>query len=77
MYKKGFPLPTRFMVVFILCQGHKESQKQRLNERSKSNFQTRNKIKYLIQSFFDVKTQELRIKTQDVQNKRENKSLLC
>jgi hypothetical protein len=38
-----------------------------LKERSKSNFQIRNK---------KIKTQELRTKTQDVQNKHENESLL-
>ncbi len=62
------------MVVFILCQGHEKPQEQRLNERSKSNFQTRNKIRL---SDSKTKTQELRIRTQDVQDKHEYKSLLC
>jgi hypothetical protein len=41
---------------------------------SKSNFQTRNKIRL---SNSKTKTQELRIKTQDVQDKHEYKCLLC
>ncbi len=50
-----------------LCQGHEEWQEQRLKERSKFNFQTKNKTRLC-----DSKT-----KTQDVQNKCENGSLLC
>jgi hypothetical protein len=50
-----------------LCQGHKEQQEQKLKERSKFNFQTKNKTRLC-----DSKT-----RTQDVQNKCENGFLLC
>jgi hypothetical protein len=47
--------------------GHKESQKQRIKERLKSNFETRNKT-----TLYDSK-----IITQDLQNEHENIFLLC
>jgi hypothetical protein len=50
-----------------LCQGHEEQQEQKLKEWSKFNFQAKNKIRLC-----DSKT-----RTQDVQNKCENGSLLC
>ncbi len=46
----------------MVCQGHEEPQEQRLKERSKSYFQTRNKIK-----LHDSKT-----KTQELKTKEEN-----
>jgi len=55
------------MCLIGLCQRHEDTQEQRLKERSKFNFQTRNKTKLC-----DLKT-----RTQNVQDKRENKSLLC
>jgi hypothetical protein len=42
------------------CQGHKKPQEQRLKERSKSNFQTRNKTRLCDSK---KKTHELKIKT--------------
>jgi hypothetical protein len=56
-----------------ICQGHEESQEQRLKRRYKSNFQTRNKTK-----LYDSKTrtQDLRAKTQDVHDKHEDEYLL-
>jgi hypothetical protein len=55
-------------------QGHKDSQKQRLKEKFKSNFQTRNET---ILCNSKTKTQKHKTRTRDVQNKRENESLLC
>jgi hypothetical protein len=49
---------------------HKNKKKK---ERSKSNFQTRNKT---ILCDSKTRTQELRTRIQDVQGKRENKYLL-
>jgi hypothetical protein len=56
------------------CQGHEDPQEQRLKERFKSNFQTRNKIR-----LYDSKTitQELKTRTWNVQNECENGFLLC
>jgi hypothetical protein len=51
-----------------MCQRHKESQEQRLKERSKFNFQTRNKI---ILRDLKIRKQQLRTRTRDMQNKRE------
>jgi hypothetical protein len=55
-------------------QGHKKTLEQRLKESTKFNFQTMNKTKLC-----DLKkrTQKLKTKTQHVQNKHGNKSLLC
>jgi hypothetical protein len=64
----------RFDGVCSNYQRHKKSQEQRLKERFKSNFQTRNKLKLCDSK---IRIQEQRIISQDVQNKRENKSLLC
>jgi len=50
-----------------LCQGHEKRQEQRLKERSKFNFQTKNNTRLC-----DSKT-----RTQDVQSKCENKSSSC
>jgi hypothetical protein len=50
-----------------LCQGHEERQEQGLKKWFKFNFQTKNKTRLC-----DSKT-----RTQDVQNKCENESLLC
>ncbi len=54
----------------------KNTHEQRLNERSKSNFQTRNQTKLCDSK---IKTQELQIRTRtrNVQDKHENKFLLC
>jgi hypothetical protein len=56
------------------CQGHEDPQEQRIKERSKFNFQTRNKT-----WLYDLKTimQELKTITWNVQNKSENGFLLC
>ncbi len=43
------------------CHAHKKTQKQRLKERSKSNFQIRNKTRLCDSK---MKTQELKTKTQ-------------
>jgi hypothetical protein len=56
------------------CYRHEKSQKQRLKEKSIFNFQKRNKTKLYDSK---IKTQKLRTRTQDMQNKRENKYLLC
>jgi hypothetical protein len=48
-----------------IFQGHEKSQKQRLKERFKSNFQKMNKTKLCD---LKIKTQELRTKTRNVQN---------
>jgi len=56
------------------CQGHENPQKQKLKEKFKSNFQIRNKIRLCDSK---TKTQKLRTKTWNVQNKHENGSLLC
>jgi hypothetical protein len=55
-------------------QWHEKPWEKKLEEKSKFNFQTRNKIRLC-----DSKTraQKLKTKTQDVQNKCENGSLLC
>jgi hypothetical protein len=50
------------------CYRHEESQKQRLKERSIFNFQKRNKTKLYDSK---IKTQKLRTRTQDMQNKCE------
>ncbi len=55
------------------CHGHEKSQGQRIQERFK--FKGHKNKTRLCDS--KTKTKNLRIKTQDVQNKRENKSLLC
>ncbi len=57
-----------------LYQGHEETRKQRLKERYKSNFQTRNKTRLCDSK---IRTQKHKTRTRDVQNKRENESLLC
>jgi hypothetical protein len=43
-----------------MCHGHEEPQKQKLCERSKSYFQTRNKIRLCDSK---TRTQELRTRT--------------
>jgi hypothetical protein len=48
------------------CQGHKESQEQRLKRRYKSNFQRRNKTR-----LYYSKT-----RTQDIHDKHEDEYLL-
>jgi hypothetical protein len=53
--------------IYSNCQKHEKPQVQKLKERSKSNFQTRNKI-----TLCDSK-----IRTQNVQDKHENGFLLC
>ncbi len=59
------------------CQGHENSQEQRLNKRFKFNFETRNKIRLCNSK---TNTQKLRTWTWtwtwDVLNKCENGSLL-
>jgi len=57
-----------------MCQGHEDPQEQRLKERSKFNFQTRNNT-WLCDS--KIKTQELSSRTRSVQDQHGNKSLLC
>ncbi len=52
------------------CQGHKKPQEQKLKERSKSNFQIRNKTRLCDSK---TKTQELKTRTCEMQNKNENK----
>jgi hypothetical protein len=69
------------VLIAIKCQRHEYPQEQRLNERFKSNFQTRNKMrlhdsKTKTQEFITI-TQDLRTRTRNVQNKRENESSLC
>ncbi len=54
--------------------GHEESQERRIKERFKFHFETTNKTKLYDSK---TKTKKLKIETQDVQNKCENKSLLC
>jgi len=49
--------------VIINCQGHEEPWEQRLKERSKSNFQTRNKIKLRDSK---IRIKELKTRTWDV-----------
>jgi len=61
-------------VVYWNCHGHEEPQEQRIKKMSNFNFQTRNKTR-LIDS--NTRTQELKVKTQDVQDKCENLFLLC
>ncbi len=56
------------------CQGHRDSQEEKLKERSKSNFQTRKKTKLCDSK---IKTQELKTRTQNVESKLENGFLLC
>ncbi len=56
------------------CQGHEDPQRQRLKERFKFNYQIRNKT---ILCNSKPKTQELKTRTRDVQDKCENKFLLC
>jgi hypothetical protein len=56
------------------CQGHEDPQEQRLKQRSKSNFQTRNKTRLCN---LKIRTQEHKTRTRDMQKKRENRSLLC
>jgi hypothetical protein len=51
-----------------MCQGHENPQEQRLKERCKSNFQTKNKTRLCNSK---IRTQELKIRTQDVQDKLE------
>jgi len=55
-------------------QRHEKIWEQRLKERFKSNFQTRNKTR-----LYDSKkrTQKIKIIAQNVQNKCENEYLLC
>jgi hypothetical protein len=60
--------------IYSNCQKHEEPQVQKLKERSKSNFQTRNKITLCDSK---IRTQELKIRTQNVQDKHENGFLLC
>jgi hypothetical protein len=55
-------------------QEHKDPQEQRLKERSKSCFQIKNKTRLCDQK---TKIQKLKTRTRDVQDKRENGSLLC
>jgi hypothetical protein len=45
-----------------------------LKERSKSKFQTRNTTRLCDSK---IRTQELKIRTRDVQNRHENEYLLC
>jgi hypothetical protein len=66
-----FALSTKKLIDVYMCyhcQGHKKPREQRLKERSKFNFQTRNKTRLCDSK---TKTQELWKKTQDVQNKLE------
>ncbi len=56
-----------------ICQGHEDPQEQKLKKRFKSNFQIMNTK--LCDS--KTKTQELRIRTWDMQDKHENRFLLC
>jgi hypothetical protein len=67
-------LCTFIGVWWRFCQEHEDSQKQRLKERFKSNFQTRNNLRLCDSK---TKTQEPITRTRDVQNKCENGSLLC
>jgi hypothetical protein len=53
--------------IYTLCYGHEKPWEQRLKEMFKSNFQIKNET-WLCES---------KTKTKDVQNKRENISLLC
>jgi hypothetical protein len=55
-------------------QGHKDPQEQRLKERFRYNFQIRNKTRLCDSK---TKIQELKTRTQDVQDKCENNFLLC
>jgi hypothetical protein len=64
---KGSNLHICTLSWWVRCQGHEDSQKQRLKERFKFNFQTRNKKKLCDAK---IRTQEFRIKTQDVQDQR-------
>jgi hypothetical protein len=48
----------------IMCQRHKGTQEQKLKERSKSNFQIRNKTRLWVK--------KKNTRTRDVQNKHEN-----
>jgi hypothetical protein len=43
--------------IYMVCQGHKEPQEQRLKRKFKSNFQTRNKTKLCDSK---TRTQDLR-----------------
>jgi len=55
-------------------QGHKDPQEQRLKKNLKSNFQIRNKTRLCNSK---TRTRELKIRKWDVQDKCENKFLLC
>jgi hypothetical protein len=72
-----FALSTKKPVDARMCyhfQGHKKPREQMPKERSKFNFQTRNKTRLCDSK---IRTQELKTKTQDVKKKRENEFLLC
>jgi hypothetical protein len=58
---KGSNLHICTLSWWVRCQGHKDSQEQRLKEGFKSNFQTKNETK-----LFDSK-----IRTQNVQDQHE------
>jgi hypothetical protein len=55
------------------CQGQKKPRKQRLKRGSKSNFQTKNKTRLCDSK---IRTQDIRVITQDVHNKHEDGFLL-
>ncbi len=57
----------------IFCQRHKQSQEQKLKDRSKFNFQIRIKTRLCDSK---TRTQELKKRIWDVQNKHENIILL-
>jgi hypothetical protein len=57
----------------LYCQGQEEPQEQKLKERFKFNFQTRNKTRLCDSK---TKTQKLRTRIQDMQHKCENGYLL-
>lgn len=59
------------------CQGHKKPQEQRLKQRFKSNFPTRKQGNKIRLCDSKTKTQKLRIRTWDVQDKCDNRFLLC
>jgi hypothetical protein len=56
------------------CKGHEKTQKQRLKKRFKFKFQTMNKTRLHDSK---TKTQELKRRTWDVQDKHGNNFLLC
>jgi hypothetical protein len=57
-----------------MCQGHEDSQEQRLKELFKSNFQNKEQNKIMQ---FKIWTHEPKTISRDVQDKHENGYLLC